>query len=528
MHHHTNNFVCRGECGHAYHLDCLSDDYDKRSCPQCPERWETSVRESVANRCCSCGEEILNPRNDADKIISLLLRKASAGHGYAQYFLGLHHCDLSTFYIGGKKALKFGVKLLERAMESGYVPAFRMLARIHCEGICEVEKSIENANNLFRGIVNEEMAEFLTPVAAEVSLASAKYYREKGDRYRYIQLLKIAAQNGNAEAIGILGSLYLGSRLKSKDEIIEMFMTAAANGDQICRAKFRFHLANLYCEEGDNAKYIENLKWASYFGHVEATYLVGAYYLVGLYGCKIDPDRARLYLDRARAMGHSVADEVICARLTRSIQLVVYFDETCRSKSERLCINIDPGSTIRTAREMVQNETGVSADAFDLMSIHEKILGNNTLVGDIVINEGEPKYRRETFLRRQTKDFPGGAALFGSCDSWAYTELKAVKASNTHDEIIDLLEHIMADCADPTCTICRADKVHLYHAAICCQRASGGCYICQEFWGGVKYHVLRCSEKECRIPGCRMWQKKKEEAIREALLPYPNIDGAEV
>ena len=373
---HRDNFIIRGKCGHVYHFEChcdyLNDDSrDDQRCPECPERWEPSGRYSVAHRC-SCGEEVLALPDDEDKVISLLLKKASAGDGYAQYFLGLHHCDLSTFIIGGKKALKFGVKLLERAMERGYVPAFRMLAKIHYTGICETEKSIENANNLFKGIVDEELAEFLTPIAAELSLVSAKKYREEGNRYRYIQFIKDAAQKGNAEAVGILGNLYLGSRLKSKDEIIQMFRTAVAYGDQSCREKYRFHLANLYREEGNVAKYVKNLKWASYSGHVEATYLVGAYHLVGLYGCKKDPDIALLYLNRARSMGHSVADEVICARLTRSIQLVVYFDETCLRKSERLYINIDPSSTIRIAREMVQTETGVSADAFDLLSTHGK------------------------------------------------------------------------------------------------------------------------------------------------------------
>ena len=402
-----------------------------------------------------------------------------------------------------------------------------MLARIHCEGICETKKSIENANNLLRD-VDKKIDEFLTPFAAELSLASAKKYREEGNRYRYIQFVKDAAQKGNAEAVGILGNLYLGSRLKSKDEIIQMFRTAVAHGDQSCREKYRFHLANLYREEGNVAKYVKNLKWASHSGHVEATYLVGAYHLVGLYGCKKDLDIALLYLNRARSMGHSVADEVICARLTRSIQLVVYFDENCRRKSERLYINIEPSSTIRIAREMVQTETGVSADAFDLLSTHGKIFGNDTVVRDVVVNEGKPKYQREAFLRRRARDFPGGAALFGSCDSWAYTELKAVKATNTHDGVIDLLKHIMAKCTDPTCKICPAAKDQPHHAAICCKRASGGCCTCQQFWGGVKSHVLHCADTECRIPGCRMWQKKKEEAMREALLPYPNVDGAEV
>ena len=512
-----DNFIVRGKCGHAFHFDCLNEcSCDNQRCPECPERWEPSGRDNVAYRC-PCGEKLLDLPVDEDKVISLLSNKAS--YGYAQYFLGLHHCGLSSFQIGNNKTPEVGVKLLERAVESGYVPAFRILARMHCEGICGFDQSIGNAYYLFKGVNDKELAEFLTPIEAELYLATAKRCREEGDRYNYIQFVKHAAAKGNAEAVGILGNLYLGSKLKSKAEIIQMFATAAVNGDQICRAKYRFHLANLYLEEGNIAKYIENLKWASYFGHMEAMYLVGAYYLVGLYGCKKDEDFALLYLDRARGMGHPVAQEVLSARLFRSIKLVMYFDA---ERTQRVHSNIAPSFTILQAKLMIQFETGLSPDAFDLLGTDGEILANDSLVDDILVDEGQPKYQRETFLcnRGRSRDIFPGFELFEACDGSAYTELKAVNSSQYLEELLLPFEHCMLSCKDPKCEACTAGfsaySEQAQHAAICWQRASGGCYVCKRFWELAKSHVLRCTDTQCRMPGCGMWQKKKEEAMRQS------------
>ena len=510
---HNDGVIIRGKCGHAYHVDCLTncDARDHQRCPECPERWEPSGRDIVAYRC-SCGEELLSLPDDE---VNLLTKKALAGHGYAYYFLGIHHCLHSIFYCEGEKSPELGVKLLERAVEKGYAPAIRMLAKTYCAGTCETEQSLENAKKLLDG-VEKETDKYFTPIAAEVSLEIAKYYSDTGDRYNYIQFMKKAAAKGNAEAVGILGNLYLGSKLKSKAEIIQMFSTAAVSGDDIHRAKYRFHLATLHREEGDIDKYVENLKWASYSGHMEATYLLGAYYLVGLYGCEKDPDMALLYLDRARAWGHPVAHEVICARLTRSIHLVVYFEFP---NTQSISINVDPSSSVLDVKKMIQHETGVSAYAVDLLSPdkEKEVLADGMLVENISRSEGQPLYRREAFCKASS--ILPGVKLFESCDGWAYTELKAVDSNQHLEEILLPLEHYMLSCTDPKCEIC-ADGCSAYseqaqHAAICWQRASGGCDACKRFWELAKSHALRCTDTQCRMPGCRMWQKKKEEAMRQ-------------
>ena len=139
----------------------------------------------------------------------------------------------------------------------------------------------------------------------------AKCFRIAGNKYQHFQHLKKASNLGHPEARGMLGRYYWGSGLKSKSEIREYFdFTVKNSPDNDCKARYSYHVASTYLEESNRPKYFQHLKEAAHFGHPEAAYMVGAFYLRGIY-CTPARNLARKFLERARDLGHKNASEVL-------------------------------------------------------------------------------------------------------------------------------------------------------------------------------------------------------------------------
>ena len=126
----------------------------------------------------------------------------------------------------------------------------------------------------------------------------SEIYEEKGDRLNFIKYLKMASDLGHGEARGMLGRLYWGSKLKSKDEIKEYFLFAVANSEPRCRRRYYYHLASLSREQGDNKMYVKWLRMASMDGHSEASYEMGVYHLLKRF-CALNRHLARQYLEQS-------------------------------------------------------------------------------------------------------------------------------------------------------------------------------------------------------------------------------------
>ena len=119
-------------------------------------------------------------------------------------------------------------------------------------------------------------------------------------------------EDGHPEARGMLGRCCWGSGLKTKSEIREHFDFAVKNSpDDDVKARYSCHIASTYLEELNEQKYVEHLKKAASWGHPVAAYLVGAFYLRGIYSQRKDPHLAQKYLERARDLGHKTAKEVL-------------------------------------------------------------------------------------------------------------------------------------------------------------------------------------------------------------------------
>ena len=152
---------------------------------------------------------------------------------------------------------------------------------------------------------------FLGDDDPEVLFMLADEYERKGNKYKHLMSLKLAAEAGHATAAGKIGSMYLSCKDKEQRGKAKKYLRLAAEeGDDSIRGKYGFYLANLHRDEGDIENYISALDAAAAASHAEASYVLGAYYLTGKY---VEPDRekARFYLNRAANKGHSVAEEVI-------------------------------------------------------------------------------------------------------------------------------------------------------------------------------------------------------------------------
>ena len=181
--------------------------------------------------------------------------------------------------------------MIKRAAKNKYVPACRTLASFHLTGAFGMKEDIEEAISVLLSVKDAG-----DPL---VSFDLAKIFLRKNERYNHFKHLKLASELGHGEARGMLGRLYWGSNLKSKDEIGEFFLFAVANSEPRCRGQYSYHLASLSREEGNNKQYIHWLRVASGYGHSVASYELGAYSLVGVPGCARDHVLARLYLKRA-------------------------------------------------------------------------------------------------------------------------------------------------------------------------------------------------------------------------------------
>ena len=106
----------------------------------------------------------------------------------------------------------------------------------------------------------------------------------------------------------MIGRLYWGSGLKTKSEIAEYFEFAFKNSNSAdCKARYLYHTAVVSLEQSDKKKYFDCLRNASLLGHAEAAYLVGAFYHRGLYDQAPSRELSRIYLERARSLGHRAA-----------------------------------------------------------------------------------------------------------------------------------------------------------------------------------------------------------------------------
>lgn len=247
----------------------------------------------LAGGACQCGATI----TAAEREIEKLLRERSVAEPYAQYILGMYILDHSpsfdkTAYIDGE--YEDAIKFIRKAAQHHFAPACRMMASFYKDKIYykSFQKDLDKAISWL--ICVEDSGDPL------VCFDLSKIYEEKGDRLNYIKYLKMASDLGHGEARGILGRLYWGSKLKSKDEIKEYFLFAVANSEPKCRRRYYYHLASLSREQEDYKMYVKWLRLASKDGHCEASYEMGIYSLLGRF-CALDQHLARQYLERSRS-----------------------------------------------------------------------------------------------------------------------------------------------------------------------------------------------------------------------------------
>ena len=259
-------------CGTLCCIDCFDDKF-------------------LAEEACQCGATITTDHLEIEKLI----RERSETEPYAQYVLG-------TYIIGSAPAFDTtafiegeyddGIELIRKAAQNKFVPACRMMALFYTKNSYykSFQKDLDKAISVLLSVKDSG-----DPL---VSFDLAKIYKEKGDRLKYIKYLRMASDAGHGEARGMLGRLYWGSKLKSKDEIKEFFLFAVAYSEPKCRRRYYYHLASLSREQGDYKKYIEWLRLASKHGHCEASYEMGVYNLLGRF-CAFDRHLARQYLEQS-------------------------------------------------------------------------------------------------------------------------------------------------------------------------------------------------------------------------------------
>ena len=278
----------------------------------------------IAGEICQCGVTLTTD----DISTASLLRERSERKPYAQYMMGIYMIDFQP-YVENAVSISTnreededdlikrndGADFIQRAAKNKYVPACRMLASFHQVGLFGMKKDIEKAISVLLGVKDAG-----DPLA---SFDLANYFLEKKDRYNHFKHLKLASELGHGEARGMLGRLYWGSKLKSKDEIGEFFLFAVANSEPKCRGQYFYHLASLSREEGNSKQYIYWLRRASEDGHSVASYELGAYSLVGVSGCARDHVLARLYLERAmdQEPEHKIAKDIFLRHFKNTSEL---------------------------------------------------------------------------------------------------------------------------------------------------------------------------------------------------------------
>ena len=263
---------------------------------------------------CCCGSKFPPTARGIEKAFVSL----SKGYVFARYLLGLYYCGMNPknsmdFEIKASK----GMRLLKAAAEDKYIPAIRTLARVLCEGdpLCEGSKDLQKATSMLQSV--ERMGDPL------VCFDLANIYFGMNNIYRYAKYLKLASENGHGESRGTLGRLYLGSRLKSKEEIMDDFVYAVSNSSRRIRGQYCFYLADLSRADADEDGYMSWLEQAAQSGHVEATYLLGCYYALGKY-CEKNLPVAENFLEKARFLGHPIANHVLLRHCGVRIQIKTY------------------------------------------------------------------------------------------------------------------------------------------------------------------------------------------------------------
>lgn len=268
---------------------------------------------------CRCGGRVAEtPDSIRDSLVSFA--STEGGKAFGRFILGMNTCGVNTSCVCTRDGKRFrydsvdlgmfggdGPEMLGYAASCRYPPACRLLASLHWTGESSlgVEKSPAKALALLHSV--EDTGD------PTILFALAHYYEKDGNvcnMYRHIKYLKLASDRGHGQARGMLGRRYLGSGLKSRDEIREYFLFATENSAVECAKRYHYFISELYREEGNNAEHVAYLQKAADAGHIEAAYTLGAYYHHGRLVKKND-SKAREYLESARNLGHLVAKDVL-------------------------------------------------------------------------------------------------------------------------------------------------------------------------------------------------------------------------
>ena len=262
-------------CGALSCIDCFDDKF-------------------LAGEACQCGATI----TAGEREIGKLIRERSETEPYAQYMLGVYIIGQSTSYHDRSAYIEGeyeeGIKFIRKAAQNQFVPACRMMASFYKEKIYyrSFQKDLNKAISCLVSVKDSG-----DPL---VCFDLSEIYEEKGDRLNFIKYLKMASDLDHGEARGMLGRLYWGSKLKSKDEIKEFFLFAVDNSEPRCRRRYYYHLASLSREQGDYKVYVKWLRLASKHGHCVASYEMAVHCLLGRF-CALDRHLARQYLEQSRS-----------------------------------------------------------------------------------------------------------------------------------------------------------------------------------------------------------------------------------
>lgn len=349
-----------GKCGHVFHKGCIGRMLNKGKgrCYGCEEEWKPSTAQ-IVSKMCICGEKMPEGGKELKSIVRNGFTDDMRPH--IPYLLGIDAGNFTPFkpnkpHTGHESAVH--VRMLMRAANLHYIPALCQLV----DYVDTMPNSVPELN--WNHLVQVALKEYeINRHSPSLCFALARLYAHRQDRYNRVKYLKLAAQNGHAEATGLLGRLYWGSKLKSTAEIFSMFLCAATNAHVDCRRKFLFYIAGMFGSAGDNAGRFEYLLRASNAGHVEATYLLGTCYILGL-GCEKNDMFARYYLERAHLMGHHAARDVCIARITGKLKIKV---GVVAHPFFGFKLNVEPYYTIGDLKSIIRNKKKLSPDEYDLI-----------------------------------------------------------------------------------------------------------------------------------------------------------------
>ena len=270
------------------------DPAGRYQCPYCREPLPVTPKEA--------GKALLSQSANGQSQSQHLLANFHLGRYIGRYEEGHHINAIVT-----RPAHVLGVNLLIKAANSKYPPACALLGMFHLEGFEEDE------GILFRQSVPKALQILHTVEDSgdpQVFSMLADAYNRDGNKYKHWVYLKMAAEAGHAEDAGKIGRMYLSCKDKGQRDNAEKYLRLAAEeGSESIRGKYGFYLANLYRDKGDIANYISALDAAAKY-HAEASYVLGSYYLTNKY-VELDRGKARIYLNQAAEMGHTVAKEVM-------------------------------------------------------------------------------------------------------------------------------------------------------------------------------------------------------------------------